>query len=174
MYMAPCQTDPSTNMRVSSITCAGSPLLVRARSGPFPFGPVPVRARSFWPALLWPRPGDRPISQTKYISCLGPTFSKQIWCNGPFQKLTFYVDESTPFEESRRFTRMGAPLRKAAWPSISRAAELMSVLLHRDATFFWWPGLRLFGLPSWARQGVGPRRGRPPNLVHPSVWSGVS
>ena len=52
--MAPCQIDPSANMRKLSITYAASPLLVRARSGPFPFGPVPVRARSFWPALLWP------------------------------------------------------------------------------------------------------------------------
>ena len=82
----------------------------------------------------------------------------------------FYVGESTPFEESRCFTRMGAPLLQAAGPSISRAAELMSVLHEREATFFWWSGPGLFGLPSWARQGVGPRRGRMPNLVQPSVW----
>ena len=71
-----------------------------------------------------------------------------------FLKWVFYVDESTPFEESRRFTSMGAPLRKAAGPFISRAAELMSVLPAREATFFVPPGLRLFGLPSWARQGA--------------------
>jgi hypothetical protein len=86
----------------------------------------------------------------------------------------FYVGESTTFEESRCFACMGAPLLQAAGPSISRAAELMSVLAEREATFWVWPGSRLFGLPSWARQGVGPRRGPMPNLVHPSVWLGAS
>ena len=49
---------------------------------------------------------------------------------------------------------MRAPLLQAAGPSISRAAELMNVLREREATFFWWSGSRLFGLPSWARQGA--------------------
>ena len=44
--MGPCQIDPSTKWRFSSITCAGSPLLVLARSGPFPFWPVLARPRS--------------------------------------------------------------------------------------------------------------------------------
>ena len=79
---------------------------------------------------------------------------KQLWRNEQFQKFMFCVDESPPFEESRCFARMGAPLPQAAGPSISRGAELMSVLPAREATFLGPPGLRLFGLPSWARQGA--------------------
>ena len=95
-------------------------------------GPIPNLVHSpFWLGVSW-----------------GPGFSVS------FLKCAFYVDESTPFEESRRFARMGAPLLQAAGPSISRAAELMSVLPERGATFFWWPGSRLFGLPRWARQGA--------------------
>ena len=71
-----------------------------------------------------------------------------------FLKWVFYVDESTSFEERRAFACMGAPLLQAAGPSIFRGAELTSVLPEREATFLWPPGLSLFGLPSWARQGT--------------------
>jgi hypothetical protein len=69
---------------------------------------------------------------------------------------------------------MRAPLLQAAGPSIFLGAELIGVFPAREAPFFWWHGSRLFGLPSWARQGVGPRRGPIPNLVHSPFWLGVS
>jgi hypothetical protein len=41
-----------------------------------------------------------------------------------FQKLMFYVDGSTPFEESWRFAYMGAPFLQAAGPSISQGRRI--------------------------------------------------
>ena len=48
----------------------------------------------------------------------------------------FYVDGSTPFGESGRFPRTGALFLRAAGPSISEVAKLMSVLAAWEPIFF--------------------------------------
>ena len=81
------------------------------------------------------------------------------WSTSLLSQPMFYVDGSTPFGESGRFPCTGALFLRAAGPSISKVAKLMSVLPAWEPIFL---GRRLaFEL------GCPPGRGKGSSRVTP-------